>query len=295
MMATAKTRATLKRLRALTKRRTSHQQASNIYGSAIVREWFYLAWAGWDFDLTPESVGGMPDWKVVNLELEREIDLANQGKPIFEQLPYPKPPAWWPWWMDDRDDLQEVLGIGWRSGRAFEHGREWNEEWRKWALTNGIAPGQLFCVDISEPEVERSGYETVEYDIHWAGEVVDVIPLSSSATLRRWEHDQRRTTKARAEHVALASANAALMDRDVASMFIQQSLYCVGGADLPSGRACTLLSSRQLNPCGMSSIGTQGRCDEGSVDVAMDRLIALACKRNPYLSPAILRKMRVIR
>ena len=293
-MVTTKTLATMKRLRTQPKRRKSHGLVSNIYGERMVREWYYLRWAGLDYDLEPEAVGDMPAWKIVNLELEREIELANEGKPFLEQTPYPKPPAWWPWWMDDHDGLQGLLGIGWRDGRSFEHGREWSEPWRKWALTNGIAPGQLFCVDIDEPEVSKSGWETVEYDIYWAGSVVDVIPLSPRVVLQRWEHDLRRTSTARAQHVALAAANADLMNRDIASMYIQQTLYHPNGLDgVPRGRAMTLLSSRTLQPCGVSVVGTQGRCDDGDSNVAMRQLVELACAKNHYLSPELMRKMRI--
>lgn len=289
-MLTAKTRATKKLLQTLTKKCSRTPSVSNVYGPTSVREWYRLQWGDSQYDLTPSAEGQMPEWKAREIEWED----SQLGKSEAERQPPPPPVDWWPWWMDDGPDLHDVLGVSVRSPRVMEFGQEWSEPWRHWALTHGIAPGQLFCVEYDEPEVSKSGYEVVEYDIHWAGAVVEVIPIPPAVAARRWEHDRRRTAVARAQYEAMAHANADLLQRDVASMYLRCDFY-IAGWDTPRGVLYELQSKRHLHPRGQSCIGTQGRSDKGDREEAMKDLIEQVCASNPYLSPALVKALPVRR
>lgn len=204
---------------------------------------------------------------------------------------------WWPWWLGDFS-IDEALGFCYSRGYVEEYGRKWHQPWRNWAIENGVAPGQLFCVEVTEPEVHKSGWEEVEYDIEWSAELLEVAPISPASAIKRWEHDLRQTARYRLAHVHEAELNAKIIDSDVASMYIQQSLYSPSRSadwEVPSGRCLSLQTSRRLFPCAATSMDTQGRDDDGNFNKAMARFIENACKANPRLSPELIKTLEIRR
>jgi len=247
-----------------------------VHGPELCKFWYRLHWGNFDYDLTPEAAGQVPMWN--------EVEDSE-------------PPAWWPWWLSDFD-LDTALNINWSGSTVEEYGRSWHQPWRNWALENGVAPGQLFCIEVGAPDVHKSGWETVEHDEEWDAQLLEVSPLSPRKIARLWEADLHRTSTARAMHVAEAKRNAEIVDRDVGSMYIQQLMYFPGHSaswGLPSGRSLVLNTKRNLIPCAATSIGVGGRDDGGNFDKAMEEFIVNACKANPYLSPAVIRTLEIRR
>ena len=291
-MNTSKTRRTLRGLRKATR-----SYVTNVYGTAVVREWYRLDWGDLNYDLHPTSLGEQPLWKqreqaaYAQIE-EQKLSLEDS---VAAQMNLPRyQPEGWPWWLDELD-LEEALGLGVSGVEVVELGRSWRERWRPWALENGVAPGQPFCVAHQEPEVSKSGWETVEYDVYYDSYLVEVAPIPQAELVRRWEHDQRRTTIARALHVAQAAKNAVRINQELGQLYIQQSLYSSErGYSVPRGRALTLRSKLyDMWPCDRCVEGVEGRDDKGDFDNAMHRLIENACAVNPRLSPDIIRNLEL--
>lgn len=252
-----------------------------MYGPELCKFWYRLYYGDHDYDLYPESMGDGPTHcKMVDGE--------------WESL---EPPTWWPWWLSDFD-IGTALGISFGDGHVKEFGRTWHQPWRAWALANGVAPGQLFCVEVGAPEVVKSGWEVVEYDEEWDASLLEIAPMSKRGVANRWEDDLRKTARDRALHVREADKNAALIDRDFGSMYIQQHMYCPNSSEdwrVPSGRSLVLQSTRHLYPCAATSMGVSGSDDRGNLNNAMENFITNACKANPYLSPDVIRTLELRR
>lgn len=280
-MTTAKTRKTLRALKSLSQTPRADLHVENVYGPLVCKFWYRLYFGDYDYDLYPQGVGQQPKWNSV---------LGEDG-----QLVETKPPDWWPWWLEDFS-LDEAMGFCYSLYHVEEHGRSWRQPWRYWALENGIAPGQLFCMEVSEPEVSKSGWETVEYDIEWSVQLLEVLPLSPASAAKRWERDLLQASRGRLMWIHEAEQNAALIDSDVSSMYIQQSMYIPGSQaswEVPSGRSFRLQTKLRLHPCASTSIGVEGRDDNGSYEVAMARFVENACKANPRLSPELIKTLEV--
>jgi hypothetical protein len=284
LVPTTKTRRTLKKLRKLIPPVRYDSDAVNLYGIKLVREWYRLYWGDF-YDLHPVKIGQGPAWDTDEGEWDA---MGNQLRPASQE------PKWFPWWLSDLD-LREALGISYGDGDCFEYDHEWHEPWRQWALQNGIAPGQPFCVAHPEPEVSKTGWETVEYDVHYASYVIEIQELKPAEVLRRWEHDRRRTSVARALDVAAAKANAERVNKDLGNLYIYQGLYQTGSSSMsfPEGRLLRIETKLQLHPRDRCVVGAEGRDDKGKFEVAMERLIEDACARNPYLSPEVVKSLEL--
>lgn len=284
LVPTTKTRRTLKTLRSLTPPVRHNNDAVNLYGIKLVREWYRLHWGDF-YDLYPVGIGQQPAWNTHSGEWD---DRGNQ------LVPPPEEPKWFPWWLSYLD-LREALGISYGDGECTEHGHTWNEPWRQWALLNGIAPGQPFCVAHPEPEVSKSGWETVEYDVNYSSYVVEVQEMKPSEVLRLWEHDRRKTMAARAMHVAESKRNAERINADLGNLYIYQGMYQTSTSSMsfPDGRLLRMETKLRLHPHDSCCVGAEGRDDKGNFDAAMERLIESACKRNPRLSPEVIRTLEL--
>jgi hypothetical protein len=209
-------------------------------------------------------------------------------------------PGWWPWWLSDFD-VESALGFSHGSSGDYieEYGHRWHQPWRTWALLNGVAPGQLFCVAVETPSVHKSGWETIEYDVEWDGYLLEVAPISKAAALHRWEHDARAMARWRLAHMQVAAQNAAIVDSDIGRMYIAQHMYVPSRYSdswgVPTGRSLSLLTTHRLHPCAATCINSSGRDDGGNFEVAMAELIENACKKNPRLTPDLLRSLEVRR
>lgn len=281
---TAKTRRTLKMLRKLIPPVRYDSDAVNLYGIKLVREWYRLYWGDF-YDLYPVKIGQNPAWDTVEDERDDANNQLESG---------PQEPKWFPWWLRDLD-LREALDLSYRAGRCEEYGHEWIEPWRQWALQNGVAPGQPFCVAHPEPEVHTSGYETVESDVYYNSYLIEIQELSSAEVLRLWEHDRRKTSAARAMDVAVSKANAERINRDLGNLYIQQSMYQAHSdcMSFPNGRCLRIETKLRLHPHDRCCVGAEGRDDEGKFEVAMERLVESACARNPYLSPDVIKSLEL--
>lgn len=248
-----------------------------MHGPELCKFWYRLHSGDMDYDLSPQEAGQVPTWN----EVENS-----------------EPPVWWPWWLNDFD-LHTALGLRFSGNNVFEHGRSWRQPWRNWALENGVAPGQLFCVEVGAPEIHKSGWEVIEYDEEWDAHLLEVAPLSPYKIARLWEADLRKTSTARAIHMLEATRNAELVDRDLGSLYIQQFLYCPSGGSsdwqVPTGRSLVLQTTRHPWPCAPTSIGASGRDDDGDFNKAMEDFVVNACKANPYLSPAVIQTLELRR
>ena len=86
-----------------------------------------------------------------------------------------------PGWLDDGITETGIEGI-------IQH-RNWKPDtgsWFYWALTNGIGPGQPFCVELYPPRWSGGGYwDNDEWDCYWDWNVVRVMPRKDAG--RSWD------------------------------------------------------------------------------------------------------------
>lgn len=252
-----------------------------MYGPKLCKFWYRLYFGDHDYDLYPETMGESP----------------GRSKLVDGEWTSTEPPVWWPWWLDDFD-IGTAVGISFGDGHVEEFGRIWHQPWRAWALEHGVAPGQLFCIEVPAPVPTKSGWEVIEYDEEWDAGLLEVMPISRQRAAASWEADLRKAAQCRALHMHEAKKNADLIDRDLSSMYIQQTLYCPNGhADwqVPTGRSFVLQTKKRLFPCTATSMGVSGSDDGGDASKAMEQFITNACRVNHYLSPEVIRTMELRR
>lgn len=94
--------------------------------------------------------------------------------------------------VPDHRIQQEVEQVGWPDMIGFDHkyekyrGHEFSVGKRQWALENGIAPGQPFCVRFGKPEWSAPSYWDNESDVTYDTEVVRVLPMDPVLVAERW-------------------------------------------------------------------------------------------------------------
>src|SRR6185436_16404354 len=85
------------------------------------------------------------------------------------------------WWAKEGDhSLDTIFSPQWT--HTTHGGHEFRDQWLRWGLENGIAPGQPFLVRIGKPHYSTDYYG--EVDCEWDVEVVRVMPSTPARALR---------------------------------------------------------------------------------------------------------------
>lgn len=178
-------------------------------------------------------------------------------------------------------------------------GRSFDERWTAFALKEGIAPGQPFCVCIEQPVYSKSwtdcGYE---YDCDVECEIV--AHATCKDPLRSWDRWLKRLHRTRMAIVDRDRRIKELQKIDRKSMFLYTSTYAVRGVDhyypdyplSESGVAVSLRTTRtDLDPKPRGErILAEGRSDNGSRDEAFALLLDNLRKTLPDLSDEVFLK-----
>ncbi len=194
----------------------------------------------------------------------------------------------------------QTLGTAWCEGSNRETWPEWAREvdvdtalgipfgrdsWLRWALQNGVAPGQPFLVRMDRPVGHYDAYNH-EYDEDYSGELVEVRPIPLRLALKRWEHFLRKLEAEDAMEAAARASFRKLVERDTGRMYVRQFLYdsnhSHGNWGLPTGIGFKLETSH--NP---PYTLVEARSDSGDRKKAMEELQEKACAMFPQLTPEL--------
>lgn len=130
-----------------------------------------------------------------------------------------------PEWTDHEDDLSlgTVMSPAWTHTTVGGH--DFPDQWLRWGLENGIAPGQPFLVRIGRPHYYKCSYEYEEYDCEWDVEVVRTMPRSQRQALRAWAAVLPNIQRYYALFLERRDRLRHLQDTDVAAFSLQAEHY----------------------------------------------------------------------
>ncbi len=88
-----------------------------------------------------------------------------------------------PDWLDE-----EIGNCGWSDFLGADWVGHWPDANLHWLLTEGIAPGQPFLVEMSRPHYTKSGgyYEPEEWDVEYDANVMQIDKWPAARTLKAW-------------------------------------------------------------------------------------------------------------
>lgn len=180
-----------------------------------------------------------------------------------------------PKWSESGDmDLEEILGVEWHLG----------ERWLRWALEQGVAPGQPFLVRIAEPRYYRCSYEYDEWDCEWDAEVVRVMPRRPDQSLRAWT---RALQEAQRYRVFRDEQARKLMHRRITNhraFVIQTDHYYAHGYydEIPPDGIIVRLCSKNAKDYSPYPLA-EGRDNDGRYEVAFRDLLKQVQKQYPQI------------
>lgn len=202
------------------------------------------------------------------------------------------------WYNRERSesDWESFLGVEWHWCRVDEK-REYRDSCTRWAIEQGIAPGQPFLVEMAEPYYSKTvTMEGTEYDVEYDCQVVRVLPKSQTKAAASWDRffKQRDTyLKAKwAEDDRLRHK----AENDLSAMYIQAGFYFAPGQssyddiEMPAGLYMRLYSNH-----GHGLQLGEGRDDNGSHDAAFANLVSTVVQRHPHITEESLKKVHTKR
>lgn len=90
-----------------------------------------------------------------------------------------------PEWFLQEDDTSLDTILSPEGTYANYGGHEFRDQWIRWALQEGLAPGQPFLVRIGQPHYSKDYYG--ECDVEWDVEVVRAMPRTPKQAVRAWD------------------------------------------------------------------------------------------------------------
>jgi hypothetical protein len=170
--------------------------------------------------------------------------------------------------------------------------------WVYWGLTNGIGPGQPFCVRVLPPIWSKSGGwdGPVEWDVEWTWDLLRVMPRKLENAAKSWQRHFDAERRWKAKQARMKKALEARRAKDTAAMYLRWDIYYGNGYDEMAGphgirvHLCSKherLSWVQLG----GQMGPWGEDNGGSREVALQKLIAEAAVKYPHLDEASIRKL----
>lgn len=253
---TTKTRATLQLLRK-TKRTKRCADLVDFFSEKELRLWYRLELTG------------------IRIRDGLEPVLCNSAYYMKRREATEDQPKLWPDWADELD-LGDVLGVNVGYQR---------KAWLRWALENGVAPGQPFLIGVTPPDVYRCGYETVEYDVEWSGELLEVRPLPASLVHKRWAHFLRKAAVEDAVDAQQSMLDHARLERDTGHMYLSGYSYQATSDSYSWPRGyCIRLCTKSVG--GYYLELSSGRSDTGDKEEAMRKLCDDACASLSSPQPA---------
>jgi len=119
------------------------------------------------------------------------------------------------WWVDEDDhSLDTIFSPTWT--HTTHDGHEFPDKWLRWALEEGIAPGQPFLVCIKEPRYTRDYYG--EYDVEYDVDIVRVMPRTPTQALRAWSRVLEKIHRYYDAFIEASEKLRALQDTDVSAL-----------------------------------------------------------------------------
>ena len=196
-----------------------------------------------------------------------------------------------PEWMAHEDDLSLYYLMGPPHLSVTHDRHSFIETWIRWALEEGLAPGQPFLVRISQPHYSRS-YEG-EYDVDWDVDIVRVMPRTPQQALRAWDRTLKLVVSYRNAWIKRWDRLKRLQIEDTDALCIQTdhyfpSRYGYDEMTPPSGLRVTLCSKHnsmygqskgRSHPAHLIS----GEDDEGRYDEAFRDLLKNVQKYYPEI------------
>jgi hypothetical protein len=235
-------------------------------------------------------------------ESEKRGPVAPWGLPPMANVYQPGGPVYlWLRLLPEGGDLyleefnEDEIGVRprWLDEQISENGLDsivqhddWKPDagsWVYWALTNGIGPGQPFCVEVFPPHWYKSGsYEYEEWDIEWTWNLVRVMPRAQAAAARSWEHYyavehfwQERRERAK-DRVKMRR------ELDKSALYLRWFTYFAPGQayyddmECPAGVGVQLCSKHTRDEHGLSHFPEtvlEGRSNKGDREEALNKLI----------------------
>jgi len=176
--------------------------------------------------------------------------------------------------------------------------------WLKWALAEGIVPGQRFWVCVREPTWVGGSYEYPdEYDIEWDAEVVYREPWSDKRAANAWERAIKSIQKSRQAITDFHRAERAIQRSDVSAMFLHSDVYFAPGQypsddmEMPAGVRCSLQTSATTRPrkdCHLpwaTATLASGEDHDGNWQRAIENMATNARKELPELAHVDFQKL----
>lgn len=213
------------------------------------------------------------------------LDLEEVGEESVGE-----PPEWLVYERENQG-WDDILGISYTDDKML-----------RWGLENGIAPGQLFLVELPHPRYSKHwtdcGYE---YDVDYAPSIVRVRPMKPSCAARAFEREWSRIAEGREWRAEREKEQRYLVRTDVKSMFVQSEVYFSSGQSLyddmemPSGVRYSLCSNANIDKRAagrwVTATLVSGEDDGGDYKKAFERLVECAVRELPGLCAEVIRTL----
>ena len=195
--------------------------------------------------------------------------------------------------LEQYGDVGALLSGGWSTQHMLE-----------WAMTSGIAPGQPFMVEMSEPVYSETWTDCgLEHDVEYPWDVHYVVPWGALRAARAWE---REFQAQRDEQEALAKRARHLrhLERTTPkAMYLMRDGYCPKEHSCSdhegwtvcsfSGLELSLWSNHYLLPGSFRGYGRIASAIDagGSMETALAKLLDEAKRELPWADEAWLRAL----
>lgn len=194
-----------------------------------------------------------------------------------------------PNWWDQTEDksLDSILGPPWTLTKYGSH--DFTDQWIRWALENGIAPGQPFLICIGMPQWYRCSYEYDEWDCDQDAQLVRALPRTPAQALRAWSRTLDRVRRYYDLYTKKFDRLRFLQDTDLAALTLKTSNY----GRYNEGLRVTLCSAHNsmwgaTKQNYMDAQLVSGDNDEGKYALAFRNLLKNIKKYRPRISiPAV--------
>lgn len=200
----------------------------------------------------------------------------------------------------DADTERELEDHGWEGlvslpwqNDASGEGWMFRATGLKFALENGIAPGQRFLVLVEKPTYSETNNENGhEYDTQIEWQLLHVEPWNLDRVLRHWTELHAALYTDRGNAVAAMRGLKELRRTDTAAMYLSWFHY----GDLSRyGVAVRLCSKHTRLDCDMTKCAghdmLEGRDDKGDRGVAMRCLLERVAQRMPHLTADLVQSL----
>jgi len=194
------------------------------------------------------------------------------------------------WVIHEDGGYLEILDTAPEHVSVTHDGYTFSSNWIDWAIQNGIAPGQPFCIRFGKPNYYQcGGYEyPSEWDVEYDWEIMYVEPWEPERVRKAWEEVLLVNQKWRVESALQRREHERRRALAVGAMAIKWQVYCTSGDGWANGISCELVSYYIRG----QHILASGRSDKGEHDEAFAKLVETCSKRFPHIDEKTLLAIR---